>query len=148
MAVTLTKEFWTNLVIFVVACVALGLSIWALATPCKKDGFVNTMTYSDFKKMTHLAPVVNNGVTRPWVINNRFLTSIPPPFFGPPFNQKLNSNAKNPLMNCNDSGCSYNPAVITEKSFNNLLTAINNLKDGNNLVRPKSYYDLSEWIPV
>lgn len=41
MAVTLTKEFWTNLVLFVVACVALGLSIWAFATPCKKDGFGN-----------------------------------------------------------------------------------------------------------
>ena len=39
MAVTLTKEFWTNFVLFVVACVALGLSIWAFATPCKKDGF-------------------------------------------------------------------------------------------------------------
>jgi hypothetical protein len=41
MAVTLTKEFWANLVLFVVACVALGLSIWAFATPCKKDGFDN-----------------------------------------------------------------------------------------------------------
>ena len=41
MAVTLTKEFWTNFVLFVVACVALGLSIWAFATPCKKDGFGN-----------------------------------------------------------------------------------------------------------
>jgi len=39
MAVTLTKEFWINFVLFVVACVALGLSIWAFATPCKKDGF-------------------------------------------------------------------------------------------------------------
>ena len=39
MAVTLTKEFWTNLVLFVVACLALGLSIWAFATPCKKEGF-------------------------------------------------------------------------------------------------------------
>uniref|UniRef100_A0A6C0LCU7 Uncharacterized protein n=1 Tax=viral metagenome TaxID=1070528 RepID=A0A6C0LCU7_9ZZZZ len=39
MAVTLTKKFWTNFVLFVVACVALGLSIWAFATPCKKDGF-------------------------------------------------------------------------------------------------------------
>ena len=39
MAVTLTKKFWTNLIIFVVACVALGLSIWAFATACKKDGF-------------------------------------------------------------------------------------------------------------
>ena len=42
MAVTLTKEFWTNLVLFVVACLALGLSIWAFATGCKKDGFGNS----------------------------------------------------------------------------------------------------------
>lgn len=39
MAVTLTKEFWTNVVLFVVASVALGLSIWAFATPCKEEGF-------------------------------------------------------------------------------------------------------------
>ena len=39
MSVTLTKEFWTNLVLFVVACVALGLSIWAFVKPCKKDKF-------------------------------------------------------------------------------------------------------------
>lgn len=39
MSVTLTKEFWTNFVLFVVACVALGLSIWGIATPCKKDSF-------------------------------------------------------------------------------------------------------------
>ena len=37
MAVKLTKEFYIAL--FVVACVALGLSIWAFATPCKKDKF-------------------------------------------------------------------------------------------------------------
>lgn len=49
MAVTLTKEFWTNLVLFVVACVALGLSIWSLVTPCKKDKFGNTMTNSGLK---------------------------------------------------------------------------------------------------
>lgn len=42
MAVTLTKEFQTNLLLFVVASVALGLQIWALATPCKKDKFGNS----------------------------------------------------------------------------------------------------------
>lgn len=41
MAVKLTKEFYINIALFVVACVALGLSIWAFATPCKKDGFGN-----------------------------------------------------------------------------------------------------------
>ena len=42
MAVTLTREFGQILyyfVLFVVVCVALGLSIWAFATPCKKDKF-------------------------------------------------------------------------------------------------------------
>lgn len=42
MAVKFTREFWTNLVLFVVVCVALGLSIWAFATPCKKDKFGNS----------------------------------------------------------------------------------------------------------
>jgi hypothetical protein len=42
MAVKLTKEFYINVVLFVVACVALGLSIWAFATPCKKDKFDNS----------------------------------------------------------------------------------------------------------
>ena len=39
MAVTPTREF---LVLFVVACVALGLSIWAFVKPCKKDKFGNS----------------------------------------------------------------------------------------------------------
>ena len=39
MAVTLTKEFYINFGLFLFACLALGLSIWAFATPCKKDGF-------------------------------------------------------------------------------------------------------------
>ena len=32
-----TKEFWMNLVLFVFACIVLGLSIWALTLPCKKN---------------------------------------------------------------------------------------------------------------
>ena len=39
MAVTLTKEFYINFGLFLFACVALGLSIWAFNTKCKKDGF-------------------------------------------------------------------------------------------------------------
>jgi len=39
MAVTFTREFYINFGLFLFACVALGLSIWAFATPCKKDGF-------------------------------------------------------------------------------------------------------------
>jgi len=44
MAGTLTREFYINFGLFLFACLALGLSIWAFATPCKKDGFGNTMT--------------------------------------------------------------------------------------------------------
>lgn len=39
MAVTFTKEFWTNLILFIVACVALALSIFALNVRCKNDSF-------------------------------------------------------------------------------------------------------------
>lgn len=37
MAVQLTRKFWFNIILFIVACVALGLAIWAFATPCKKS---------------------------------------------------------------------------------------------------------------
>lgn len=148
MAVQLTKE---NVILFVVACVALGLSIWAFATPCKKDGFGDTRTYSDFKKISHLTPVTNNkGVMNPWAINNKFLTRNPPAFFGPPFTSRpLPSNSKNPLTNCNVSGCQFNADTITEESFNNLLTAMSKLTPyGKNLVIPKSYSDLSDWTAL
>lgn len=39
MSVTFTKEFWINMIIFLAACIALGISIWAFVVPCKKDGF-------------------------------------------------------------------------------------------------------------
>lgn len=34
-----SNEFYTNVALFVLALVVLGLSIWAFVTPCKKDGF-------------------------------------------------------------------------------------------------------------
>ena len=42
MAVTFTREFYINFGLFLFACLALALSIWAFAKPCKKDGFGNT----------------------------------------------------------------------------------------------------------
>jgi len=52
MAVTLTREFYINFGLFLFACIALGLSIWAFAKPCKKDGFGDTMTNSESKSCT------------------------------------------------------------------------------------------------
>ena len=34
-----SQNFYTNVVLFVLALVVLGLSIWAFVAPCKKDGF-------------------------------------------------------------------------------------------------------------
>ena len=45
MAVTLTKKFWINLVLFIVACVVLGLSIWAFTKPCNRDKFGDVGTW-------------------------------------------------------------------------------------------------------
>ena len=39
MAVTLTRNFYINSGLFLFACLALALSIWAFLKPCKKDGF-------------------------------------------------------------------------------------------------------------
>lgn len=39
MAVQLTKEFWFNIILFLITCIALGIAIWAFAKPCKKDSF-------------------------------------------------------------------------------------------------------------
>jgi hypothetical protein len=42
MAVTFTREFYTNGILFIVALVALVLSILAFVKPCKNDSFRNT----------------------------------------------------------------------------------------------------------
>ena len=34
-----SQNFYTNVALFVLALIVLGLSIWAFVTPCKKDGF-------------------------------------------------------------------------------------------------------------
>uniref|UniRef100_A0A6C0LHH1 Uncharacterized protein n=1 Tax=viral metagenome TaxID=1070528 RepID=A0A6C0LHH1_9ZZZZ len=41
MAVTFTKEFYINFGLFLFACLALVLSIWAFSKRCKKDKFGN-----------------------------------------------------------------------------------------------------------
>ena len=64
MAVTFTKEFYINLVLFVVACVALGLSIWAFAKPCKIDKFGDNppQDYSNYIFVTKLPKLSTDKV--------------------------------------------------------------------------------------
>ncbi len=63
MAVTLTREFYTNGILFIVALVALVLSILAFAKPCKKDKFKN----DDEPIIFH-----NEKICRIFTHNNRF----------------------------------------------------------------------------
>ena len=39
---TYNRQFLFNTILFVVACVVLGLSIWALVAKCKNDNFGNS----------------------------------------------------------------------------------------------------------
>lgn len=34
-----SKQFYTNVILFVLSLIVLGLSIWAFVAPCKKDKF-------------------------------------------------------------------------------------------------------------
>lgn len=56
-----TKEFWMNLVLFVFACIVLGLSIWALMLPCKNKepfgDYSNEHCYDDINmKLSQYTP--------------------------------------------------------------------------------------------
>ena len=122
--------------------VALGLSIWAFAKPCKKDGFGNTMTYSDFLQL--LNPPVGAGGT-PWAIDRLYLLKTPFPGTIQPC--PLPQDAKNPLSdNCQLAGCTYNSKFISEESFNKLSSLVKKLtKENRAVVIPTSYKDLSDW---
>jgi hypothetical protein len=42
-----SKEFYTNVILFILALVVLGLSIWAFVAPCKKDKFSYILNAED-----------------------------------------------------------------------------------------------------
>ena len=44
-----SQNFYTNVALFVLALVVLGLSIWAFVAPCKKDGFGDKPNLTDPK---------------------------------------------------------------------------------------------------
>ena len=137
MAVTLTKEFWTNFVLFVVACVALGLSIWAFATKCKKDGFgidssCGEMTCEEINTIYSnnlLTPVESKDgiVGFPYAINNNLLTQTTQTPFPDP-NKKLVARSgkiilKDPMNHCTSSGCSLNPNIFTKEIIEKIVCA-------------------------
>ena len=42
-----SKQFYTNVILFVLSLVVLGLSIWAFVAPCKNDKFSNILNADD-----------------------------------------------------------------------------------------------------
>ena len=42
-----SKQFYTNVILFVLSLVVLGLSIWAFVAPCKNDKFSNILNAED-----------------------------------------------------------------------------------------------------
>lgn len=42
-----SKQFYTNVILFVLSLVILGLSIWAFVVPCKKDKFSKILNAED-----------------------------------------------------------------------------------------------------
>jgi hypothetical protein len=177
MAVTLTKEFWTNLVLFVVACVALGLSIWAFATPCKKDKFgidssCGEMSCEEINQIYNnnlLAPVESEDaiIGFPYAINDKLQTqSTQNPF---PDTRKITKSGiiilTDPMGNCTRNGCSLNPNIFTKEIIEKIVCAAKQSKayktTGTGLAVPKgagiaktekdlqnAYSNLNEWEPI
>ena len=42
-----SKQFYTNVILFVLSLIVLGLSIWAFVVPCKNDKFSNILNAED-----------------------------------------------------------------------------------------------------
>ena len=62
MAVQLTKEFWLNIILFLITAIALGIAIWAFATPCKKsESFLVNDDDNICKKYLENYPIIKEG---------------------------------------------------------------------------------------
>lgn len=55
-----SQNFYTNVALFVLALVVLGLSIWAFVAPCKKDTFENN---NNCKYCKNYCPARGKSVT-------------------------------------------------------------------------------------
>ena len=160
MAVTLTKEFWTNFVLFVVACLALGLSIWAFATPCKKDKFgidssceemsCEEMSCEEINSIytnNLLAPVESKDAILgfPYAINDKLQTQSTETPFHDKNTKLIKKSGKiiltDPMSHCTRNGCSLNPNIFTKKIIEKIVCAVKQSKayhtTGTGLAVPK-----------
>ena len=73
MAVTLTRNFYINSGLFLFACLALALSIWALLKPCKKSGFGDSVkTFPNKRDIVNLnnSQEIQTSFKKLWYINS------------------------------------------------------------------------------
>lgn len=176
MAVTFTREFYINFGLFLFACLALGLSIWAFVLPCKKDKFgidssCGEMSCEEINSIytnNLLAPVESKDAILgfPYAINNKLQTqSTQTPFP----NKKLLANSgkiilTDPMSHCTRNGCSLNPNIFTKEIIEKIVCAAKQSKayhtTGTGFAVPKgagtaktiidlqkAYSNLLEWEP-
>ena len=131
-----------NILVIILACVVLGVSIWAFVTRCNTDKFGdNNMTYEEFKKQT-FSSIELHGKLRKWGfteglgIDFFFIPSspFPVPIYIP-------EDSINPFRNCDENNqCTIDPNFINEDNFNKLIVQTNSLpKTHSFLTRPTDY---------
>ena len=139
-----------NILVLIVACVVLGVSIWAFVTRCNTDKFGDDdddMTYDKFLENCNNPPVqhdIKKGNITMWGINPRNFNLTP---IISDKGAVIPDTAINPLIDCKIGGQSglgfkFNPNLISEESFNQLKKIINGL---NQQQRAMGFIIPSDW---
>lgn len=117
-----------NILVIILACVVLGVSIWAFVTRCNTDKFGDDdddMTYDKFiENCNNSFPY--HEEPKMWGIDPRtFRFKLIPPLEAQP----IPNDATNPLIDCGKSGpgFKFDRDLISEESFNKLKKLINSL---------------------
>ena len=133
-----------NILVLIVACVVLGVSIWAFVTRCNTDKFGdNYMKYEDFIQQKGFRSIEVNGKLMKWGFNNKlgidtFTLITPGALFPEPI--YLPEGSINPLINCNSEGCTIDPNFISKDNYYNLINQIKSQSpDKDQLTRPTDY---------
>ena len=130
-----------NILVLIVACVVLGVSIWAFVTRCNTDKFGdNDTAYEKFLQQRFQSLKLNGKLIK-WGFNNTltidhfYLSDTP--FHDPIY---LPEGSINPLINCNSEGCTIDPNFISKDNYYNLINQIKSQSpDKDQLTRPTDY---------
>lgn len=133
-----------NILVIILACVVLGVSIWAFVTRCNTDKFGdNNTAYENFLNQP-FPSIEFNGKLRKWGftygLGIDFFTFIntSSPF---PENIYLPEGSINPFINCDEHNqCTIDPNFISKDNYKELINHTNLLPKTNTfLTRPTDY---------